>query len=43
MGWRGGSHQSVDVFRLVDERSDLLGVSIEDSLDERRLGGGGEE
>ena len=33
-----GSHQSIDVFGLVDERSDLLGVPVEDSLDERRLG-----
>lgn len=31
-------HQSIDVFRLVYEHSDLLRVSAEDRLDQRRLG-----
>lgn len=30
-------HQSIDVFRLVYEHADLLRVSTEDRLDERRL------
>lgn len=30
-------HQSIDVFRLVYEHTDLFRVSTEDRLDERRL------
>ena len=37
------SYQSVDILRFVDEHTNLFRVSIEDCLDEWRLGNGEEK